>query len=184
MTASAPEATLTFSPDIVREMCDEARASSAGRIEHFYRNLADSLNRRLATAPADVATFAVILVSKEGGIRAVLDSTGSRFIEPTTAHEDRGTGAISLWFSPHHEQAINPFDSRESAERASKKVVAVIGQAGVADRLRVVPAESRKEKELCVHMAAAPKEKAKQPDQYLSTQVFQAYVDPARPRHG
>lgn len=172
---------LRITPELMKQACDEARANSAGRIEQFYRQLAAAVKRHLAAVPAEVTSFAVILVAADGGVRCVLDTNGGRFIEPITIHDDPGTGTTSLWFSPHHETLISPFGSREAAAAAADRVKAAIGQSGLAERLRIVPAESLQEKELRVYLQAGERETPK-PEQFLSTQVFRAFVEPARPR--
>lgn len=174
----------SISPDLVREACEEARARAAGRVEEFYTQLAMSLKRRVAAPLPESTAWAVILVAADGGVRAVLSTKAPRFLEPRGSHDDVATGAVSVWFSVHHEEEITPFATREEAQRAMDEVVAAIGQPGLSERLRIVPADRKGEREVLVHLAASAAQAAPAPARspFLSTQVFQAFVNPADPR--
>ncbi len=171
----------SISPDLVREACEEAKARSAGRPEDFYTQLAMSLKRRVAAPLPENTPWAVILVAVDGGVRALLSSAAPRFLEPRGSHDDVASGALALWFSVHHEDEIAPFASREEAGRAMEKVIATIGQPGLRERLRIVPASRKGDQELLVHLAASADAVAPEPAKFLSTQVFQAFVNPAKP---
>ena len=174
----------SISPDLVREACEEARARSAGRDEEFYPQLAMALKRRVAAPLPEETPWTVVLSGLDGGVRALLSNKGPRFLEPRGATEDVASGALALWFSVHHEDEIEPFATREAAQRAADEVVAAIGQPGLSERLRIVPAQRKGEQEVVVHLAAsatttvAPAAPA--PEEFLATQVFQAYVNPAK----
>ena len=173
----------SISPELVREACEEAKARAAGRAEEFYAQLAMALKRRVAAPLAESTAWAVILVAADGGIRAVLSTKAPRFLEPRGMHDDVATGAMSVWFSLHHEDEIAPFATREAAQRGLDAVVATIDQPGLSERLRIVPADLKGERELLVHLAAnvaqaTPAAPPKSP--FLSTQVFQAFVNPAK----
>ncbi len=173
----------SISPELVQESCDEARARSAGRVEEFYVQLAMSLKRRVAAPVPESAEWAVVLAATDGGVRAVLSTKAPRFLEPRGMHDDVATGAMAVWFSVHHEDEIAPFETREAAQRGMEAVLATIGQPGLSERLRIVPASRKGQQELLVHMAANPAPPstgpARAPASILSTQVFQAYVSPA-----
>ncbi len=172
----------SITPDLVREACDEARARSGGRAEEFYPQLAMSLKRRVAAPLPETTDWAVILVAVDGGVRAVLNHAATRFLEPRGMHDDVVSGMLAVWFSINHEPEIAPFATRQEAQRAMEQVLGTIGQPGLADRLRIVPAWRRGEQELLVNLEArAPQEApAKKPEKFLSTQVFQAYVEPSQ----
>jgi hypothetical protein len=170
-----------ITPDLVREACDEARARSGGRAEEFYAQLAMALKRRVAAPLPENSQWAVILVAIDGGVRAVLNTGATRFLEPRGMHEDPASGLPALWFSINHETEIAPFATRQDARQAMEKVLATIGQPGLSERLRIVPASRRGGQELLVHLQGALSEEApKRPETFLSTQVFQAYVEPSQ----
>ncbi|TWO69530.1 hypothetical protein FN976_19805 [Caenimonas sedimenti] len=170
----------SISPDLVRQACEEAKARSSGSAEDFYAQLAMSLKRRVAAPLPENTPWAVILVAADGGVRAVLSTKAPRFLEPRNMHDDIASGAVSVWFSVHHEDEIAPFASREEAERGVQGVITAIGQPGLSERLRIVPADRKGEQELLVHMAAIVSQAAPEPAKFLSTQVFQAFVNPAK----
>lgn len=170
----------SISPDLVREACDEAKSRSAGRAEDFYVHLAMAIKRRVAAPLPGDMPWAVILVAIDGGVRAVLSTKAPRFLEPRGAHDDVASGAHALWFSVHHEDEISPFATQDDARRAVDGVIAAIGQPGLAERLRIVPAQRRGDQELLLHLTAATAEPAPEPAKFLSTQVFQAFVNPAK----
>ena len=186
MTTSVRQAIAeSISPELVREACEEAKARSGGRTEEFYVQLAMALKRRVAAPEPEGTAWAVILAAADGGIRAVLSTKAPRFLEPRGMHDDVATGAKSVWFSLHHEDEIAPFASREAAQRGLDAVVAAIAEPGLGERLRIVPAHLKGQRELLVHLSAdvalptpAPAP-AKSP--FLSTQVFKAFVNPAKP---
>jgi hypothetical protein len=171
----------SISPDLVREACEEAKARSAGRPDDFYAQLAMALKRRVAAPLPEDTPWAVILVAVDGGVRALLSSTAPRFLEPRGAHDDVASGAVALWFSVNHEAEIAPFASLAEAKRAVEGVIAAIGQPGLRERLRIVPAQRKGDQELLVHLAASTEEAAPVPAKFLKTQVFQAFVNPAKP---
>jgi hypothetical protein len=170
----------SITPDLVRDACDEARARSGGRAEAFYPQLAMALKRRVAAPTPDGSDWAVVLVAADGGVRAVLNHTATRFLEPRGTHDDVASGMLAVWFSIHHEAEIAPFASRQDGQRAMEQMLGTISQPGLSERLRVVPARRRGEQELLVNLAAAGKEAAPKKEKFLSTQVFQAYVDPSQ----
>jgi hypothetical protein len=171
----------SISPDLVREACDEAKKRSVGGAEEFYRQLAMSLKRRVAAPLPENTPWVVILSAVDGGVRALLSSAAPRFLEPRGAHDDVASGALSVWFSVHHEDEIAPFASREEAKRALEQVIATIAQPGLRERLRIVPASRKGDQELLIHLTINAGETAPEPAKFLSTQVFQAFVDPAKP---
>ena len=115
----------SISPDLVREACVEAKARSAGRPEDFYAQLAMALKRRVVAPLPENTPWAVILVAVDGGVRAVLSSAGPRFLEPRGAHDDVASGAVSLWFSVHHEDEIAPFATRGTTKLSATVVETV-----------------------------------------------------------
>jgi hypothetical protein len=172
----------SITPDLVREACDEARVRAGTRVEDFYGHLALALKRRVAAPLPEATEWAVVLVAIDGGVRALLNTAGTRFLEPRGVHDDMASGAFALWFSIHHESEIAPFATREAAQAALENVLRTIGQPGLRERLRIVPAGRRGEQELLVHMSAkSPEEATRKPEAFLATNVFQAYVDPAKP---
>ena len=171
----------SISPDLVREACAEATARSGGRAEEFYPQLAMAIKRRVAAPLPEDTPWAVVLVAAEGGVRAVLSTKAPRFLEPRGTHDDVASGAVSVWFSVHHEDEIAPFASQDEARRAVDQVIAAIGQPGLSERLRIVPAARKGEQELLVHLGATPAPAKPAPAKFLSTQVFQAFVNPAKP---
>lgn len=173
-----------LTPELVRAACEEARLLSRGVIEVFYEHLASELKRRVAIPAPDVLTHVVVLMARDGGVRAVLDSSGTRFIEPRSWHADRVSGDISTWFSANQDDSIAPFASRDEAMRAADKIVAAINQPGLRDRLRVVPAERCVEQELRIYLSAGAIEAPPEPDKFMSTQVIHAYVSRSSPPAG
>lgn len=171
----------SISPELVREACDEARARSGGRAEDFYVHLAMALKRRVAAPLPQNTDWSVILVAVDGGVRAVLNTQATRFLEPRGAHDDVASGMQALWFSINHEAEIAPFASRDEARHAMEKVLATIAQPGLSDRLRIVPARRRGAQDLLVHLGPVATEEAPKPrEKFLSTQVFQAFVVPSQ----
>jgi hypothetical protein len=171
----------SISPELVREACEEAKAHPTGSAEDFYAQLAMALKRRVAAPLPEETPWAVILSALDGGVRAVLSNKGPRFLEPRGSNEDVASGALALWFSIHQQDEIEPFPSREAAQRAFDEVIAAIGQPGLRERLRMVPARRKGVQEVLVHLFANLAPAAPAPAAFLSTNVFQAYVNPAKP---
>lgn len=172
----------SITPELVEEACEEAKARTGTRTQDFYAHLAVALKRRIAMPLPTATEWAVVLVAVDGGVRALLNTAGTRFLEPRGVHDDMTTGALALWFSVHHEGEIAPFTKREEAQRAMDHVLSAIAQPGLRERMRIVPASRRGDQELLVHMnVAEPQEAPKEkPEAFLSTTVFQAFVDPAK----